>query len=103
MNIIHVAFGQPMLLGECPLWHPAEAALYWVDIAGHAVHRLDPAKRAHRSWKMPAEPGCIARSATGGLIVALRTGFFHLDTDDGSLQLIAAAPYDTATTRFNDR
>lgn len=102
MNSIQVAFGQPMQVGECPLWHPDDAALYWVDITGFAVHRLHPATGAHNNWQMPAEPGCIARNAMGGLIVALRSGFFHLNTDDGTLQAIAAAPYDTATTRFND-
>lgn len=91
-----------MQVGECPLWHPDESVLYWVDIAGFAVHRLNPANGAHRSWQMPAEPACIARNATGGLIVALRSGFFRLDTDDGTLHEIAPAPYDTATTRFND-
>ncbi|NMM27242.1 MAG: SMP-30/gluconolactonase/LRE family protein [Glaciimonas sp.] len=102
MNPVQVAFDQPMEVGECPLWHPNEAALYWVDIVGHAVHRLNPANNEHSSWQMPCEPGCIARNAAGGLIVALRTGFFHLNTDNGTLQTIAPAPYDTATTRFND-
>lgn len=102
MNSIQVAFDQKMQVGECPLWHPIEAALYWVDIDGCAVHRLHPATGAHKSWRMPTEPGCIARNATGGLVVALRSGFFHLDTGNGTLQAIAAAPYDTATTRFND-
>lgn len=102
MNTLQVAFDQPMQVGECPLWHPEESALYWVDIPAHAVHRLNPANGAHSSWKMPSEPGCIARNATGGLIVALRTGFFHLNTGNGALHQIAPAPYDTATMRFND-
>ena len=29
----------PSLLGESPFWHPDEAALYWVDIPGKALHR----------------------------------------------------------------
>lgn len=107
MQTLQVAFEQPMQVGECPLWDPQQALLYWVDIAGCAVHRLDPATGAHSSWQMPAEPGCIARNASGGLVVALRSGFFRLDTGNGSdgggaLEQIAAAPYDTATTRFND-
>lgn len=102
MHTIQVAFDQPMQVGECPLWHPIEAALYWVDIAGFAVHRLNPANGAHSSWRMPSEPACIARNASGGLIVALRTGFFLLNTSDGALHEVAPAPYDTATTRFND-
>ncbi|MFZ4068250.1 MAG: SMP-30/gluconolactonase/LRE family protein, partial [Phenylobacterium sp.] len=31
-------------VGESPLWSPAEQALYWVDIEGRSVHRVD-----HRS------------------------------------------------------
>jgi sugar lactone lactonase YvrE len=91
-----------MQVGECPLWHPEEAALYWIDIQDRAVHRLHPASGAHRQWPMPTEPGAIARRAAGGLVVALRSGFARLDTDSGALDMIAPAPYDTVTTRFND-
>jgi sugar lactone lactonase YvrE len=92
----------PMLLGECPLWHPEEAALYWIDIAGQAVHRWDSASGRHRSWPLPSEPGCIARCQGGGLLVAMRVGLAYLDTDDGSLSPVANAPYDIARARFND-
>jgi sugar lactone lactonase YvrE len=99
---ISPALDVPMKLGESPLWHPDEQALYWIDIPGQAVHRLHPESGAHRMWPMPAEPGCIARCAGGGLIVALRPGLFFMDTESGELTLIAGAPYDTATMRFND-
>jgi sugar lactone lactonase YvrE len=97
-----VAYDAVMKVGECPLWHPEEAALYWVDIEGFTVHRLHPASGTHTEWRMETEPGAIARHANGGLVVALRSGFAHLDTRDGSVTPIAAAPYDMATTRFND-
>lgn len=99
---IEVAYATPMQVGESPIWHPQEQALYWVDIEGRAVHRLDPASGAHRSWAMPTEPSAIAHSAGGGLMVALRSGFSRLNTDDGSLTPVAPAPFDQATTRFND-
>jgi sugar lactone lactonase YvrE len=98
-KIVHEA---PMAVGECPLWHPAEASLYWVDIDGFTVHRLHPASGAHRAWRMESEPASLAIHAGGGLVVALRSGFARLDTRDGTLSPIAPAPYDTATTRFND-
>jgi sugar lactone lactonase YvrE len=101
-DAIEVAFGQPMAVGESPLWNPAEACLYWVDIDGFAVHRLDPASGAHRSWRMDSEPSALALHADGGLAVACRCGFVHLDTASGALTPIAPAPYDTATERFND-
>jgi sugar lactone lactonase YvrE len=99
---IEVVHRHPMAVGECPLWDPAQACLYWVDIDGFAVHRLDPASGAHASWKMDSEPSALALDAGGGLVVALRSGFAHLDTASGALTPIAPAPYETATTRFND-
>jgi sugar lactone lactonase YvrE len=101
---IEVAFDAVMQTGECPLWHPEEQALYWVDIPAFTVHRLDPANGAHRQWKLHSEPATLAISDKGGLIVAMRSGFAHLDTasDEVRLTEIAAAPYDTAIARFND-
>ena len=29
MDQFKVVYEQPMNVGECPLWHPAERALYW--------------------------------------------------------------------------
>jgi sugar lactone lactonase YvrE len=99
---IKVVHDQAMAVGECPLWNPAEACLYWVDIDGLAVHRLHPASGEHRAWSMASEPAALALNASGGLVVALRSGFVHLDTGSGAVTPIAPAPYDTATTRFND-
>lgn len=99
---IQVAFAQPMAVGECPLWHHGEQALYWVDIDGFTVHRLDPASGAHKEWRMESEPSALGIRAGGGLVVALRKGFAHLDTSDGAVTPIAPAPYDTSKFRFND-
>jgi sugar lactone lactonase YvrE len=101
-DAFQVAYDAPMAVGECPLWNPAEACLYWVDIDGFAVHRLDPASGAHRSWRMDSEPSALALHAGGGLAVACRSGFVHLDTASGAVTPIAPAPYDSATSRFND-
>jgi sugar lactone lactonase YvrE len=101
-DVFEVAFGEPMAVGECPLWDPRESCLYWVDIDGLAVHRLDPASGAHRSWSMDSEPSALALHADGGLVVARRSGLVHLDINSGALTPIAAAPFDPATTRFND-
>jgi sugar lactone lactonase YvrE len=97
-----VAWDAVMKVGECPLWHPHEACLYWVDIAGFTIHRLHPASGEHREWRMASEPAALALHAHGGLVVAMRAGFFHFEPDSGAINLIAQAPYDTATTRFND-
>ena len=99
INEIKVVSDKAMQVGECPLWHDKEQALYWVDIDGRAVHRLHPDSGQHTQWDMPTEPSALAINAGGGLIVALRSGFAHLDTNTGSLAQIAPAPFDMATTR----
>jgi sugar lactone lactonase YvrE len=99
---VETAFNEAMVVGESPLWVPEEQALYWVDIEGFAVHRLQTASGAHTAWKTASEPSTLARNANGGLVVALRTGFARLNTENGELTEITPSPFDRATTRFND-
>ena len=98
---------QPSGLGESPFWQPDEQMLYWVDIPGKLIHRLNVFMGTTQSWAMPSEPGSIApaRDAQGnasGLVVALRDGIYRAREWGGPLQLLAKATHDTATTRFND-
>lgn len=89
-------------LGESPLWHAEEQALYWVDIPGRELLRLRMADQALTRWALPAEPGCIARRAGGGLLMARRDGVHAFDPATGQSELLLAPPYDPARQRFND-
>lgn len=102
LGTAHLVLDARSRLGECPLWSVAEQALYWVDIAGCAIHRFDPSTGEDRQWPTPCEPGCIALARGGGLVAALRDGFHRFDPADGSLERIAAAPYNPGEIRFND-
>jgi len=92
----------PMQLGECPFWHPEEASLYWIDIPRLALHRFHPESGHHRQWLLPSEPGCITHCASGGVLIAMRSGLTVLNLDTSILTPVADAPYDTSTMRFND-
>lgn len=35
-------------LGESPFWHPQEQMLYWVDIAGKQILRVQPGQGGAR-------------------------------------------------------
>lgn len=89
-------------LGECPVWSAREQCLYWIDIAGKAIHRFNPVTGENQRWPTPTEPGCLALAQNGGLIAALRDGFYRFTPSTGTLAKIAEAPYDTSTMRFND-
>ena len=92
----------PSLLGESPFWHPDEAALYWCDIPGRALHRYHPASALHRSWSFDTEPGCAAPLPGGELLLAMRDGLFRFSPQTGQRELLAAPPYDPKVERFND-
>jgi len=89
-------------LGESPFWHPAVGILYWVDIPGRQIRRVDPAAGRVQSWAMPSEPGCIAPVKDGGLVIALRDGVYRARDWGDALILVAHFNHDPATTRFND-
>ena len=41
------------LLGEAPMWHAQEEALYWLDINGEKMWRFHPASGAQKMWTLP--------------------------------------------------
>ncbi len=90
------------LLGESPLWHPREQALYWVDIPGRRLRRFDPVRATHAGWDFDQDLGCLAACDDGTLLVAQRDGLLRFDPADGSRRPIVAAPYDPRVERFND-
>lgn len=91
-------------VGESPLWHPAEGALYWVDIEGHALNRWSEST-GHQRWAVGECIGCIALHVQGGLVAALEQEIVHLHPHaDGSLGRLPLAEVAHAAPgmRFND-
>lgn len=84
---VHRAASGGFLLGECPLWSVDEQALYWVDIDGHAVHRLDPATGIDDARDIGARPGSCALTQTPGrLLVATEHRLVWLDWATGDVE-----------------
>ena len=92
----------PSQLGESPFWHPDEAALYWCDIPGKALHRWHPDSERHTHWSLSEEPGCCAPLPGGDLLLAQRDGLFRFKPASGERSRLAAPPYDPKIERFND-
>ena len=89
-------------LGECPVWSPAEQALYWVDINAPSLNRFDPVTGSNAVMPMPESIGCFALRRDGGFVVALRSGFWLAGADGTLTRKVADAPYDPTHHRFND-
>ncbi len=89
-------------LAEGPVWDPMESALYWVNIKAREMHRFDPATGKDEYWKTPADVGSLALRRDGGMVVALKTGFFFFDPPSGRFTPIAEPEAHLPDNRFND-
>src|SRR3712207_5469923 len=90
-------------LGEGPVWHGAEGALYWVDIGGSRLHRFDPLS-AEVVTRILHEPlTCLSPLQSGeGFIGAFASGLARIDRDGAVTNWIARPEADRAGNRFND-
>jgi sugar lactone lactonase YvrE len=89
------------IVGESLVWHPDEAALYWVDIVGSAIHRLVPASGEHRQWPTPELPTSIGIRKAGGFIVGLRRRIAFW-TPGGAFETFAVPEPDKPDNRLNE-
>ncbi|MEK9660612.1 MAG: SMP-30/gluconolactonase/LRE family protein [Alphaproteobacteria bacterium] len=105
MGVVETAVERSDLLGESPLWHPAEKVLYWLDIKAPALRRFDPATGVVTDWALPQETGSIALRRDGGFVAGMRDGFAILvPGEDGSVavELVIDPEGDLPDSRLND-
>lgn len=89
------------LLGEGPVWVERDQALFWVDIKGRRLFRLDEA--GVREWATPLRVGSIAPRATGGFIAGTDAGFQAIELGEEAVFTPLLNPEaDLPTNRFND-
>lgn len=103
MISVDVVSNEPAILGECPLWSIAEQVLYWVDIDGHAVHRLDPSTGVDEHRPVGARPGSIAlTSEPGKLLLAREHEVVWLDWPTGHITPWLSLEEPNVGIRMND-
>ena len=90
------------LLGEGPVWDVREQRLYWVDIKRRQIHRFAPDTGADEIWLMPEDIGALAPREGGGLVVALKSGFYFYDLIETRLVPAALTDDEPEHNRFND-
>ncbi len=66
-------------LGEGPAWDAAAGLLYWIDIYAGLLHVFNPTDGTDRSLALGEPIGCAAPRQSGGLVLALRSGFALID------------------------
>jgi sugar lactone lactonase YvrE len=88
-------------LGEGPAWDARAGVLYWVNIHAGELHTFDPSAGTDRSLSFGEPIGCAAPMRGGGLVLALRSGFYTL-TPPAITPTLLADPQEKPGNRFND-
>lgn len=89
-------------LGEGPVWSVEGQCLYWVDIVGRQVQRVNLDGQGHRVWPTPEKVGSAVPAASGTMILALRNGLGRLDLTSGQVDPVLTLEEDKPGQRFND-
>jgi sugar lactone lactonase YvrE len=89
------------IVGECPMWHPTEQRLYWVDTRRPALQRLE-ADGTVRHWDMPNNIGSFVFRRDGGIVAGLKQGFAEVDLSTGAVTPILDPEPDRPENRLND-
>ncbi|AIO66000.1 SMP-30/gluconolactonase/LRE family protein [Burkholderia oklahomensis] len=94
-------------VGESPVWHAGEAALYWTDITGRALWRWESETNRAHAWALPEMAGSIAMIADGGIALAMQTGVYRVPRPAPGAPLpepvlLAGVAHAADGMRFND-
>lgn len=90
------------LLGEGPVWDAGRGVLWFVDIKGQHVHRLDPATDQVASWPAPERVGWVLPAEGDVLVAGLKTGLARFDPATGSFAPLAPVEPHLPGNRLND-
>lgn len=89
-------------LGEGPVWVSREQALWFTNIKGHQLFRLDPATGAQTVFDTPEQTGFILPAKGGGFVAGRKSGLYHFDPETKSFVLLGDPEPDKPDNRFND-
>lgn len=90
------------ILGEGPLWHPAEGALYWVDITGKKIHRYFPAYGQTEVFEVPRMVSALGLRKSGSFVCAADDGFHFWTPQGNRFEPISNPEFGRQGARFND-
>lgn len=76
------------LCGECPVWDPTTATLYWTDCVGQRFYQYRPQLGMHGVMKCGLEINGFRLNESGGFVITNNSGIWLWDGRD-SLRLIA--------------
>lgn len=89
------------VVGECPLWHPFDKKLYWIDIPKGSILRYDPETGNHEEFYSGEVIGGFTIQEDGALLLFLERGAVKI-LKDGETSTVIDEISEELDTRFND-
>jgi sugar lactone lactonase YvrE len=89
MDRIALVMAGTARIAESPVWSASENALYWTEIHGFKLHRLDTRTGEARAWPVKEKVASFALCDGGGLVASLHNGFALIDLQAGTLTRLA--------------
>lgn len=103
MNSAPQCIFQPAaVLGEGPVWHPAEQRLYFVDIKQQILWGFREGDQTQPAWPLDEQVSAVFPRAGGGLILLLQDGVYRFDPASLELERLFDPEPDRPKNRLND-
>lgn len=99
---VEVIPGTQSDLGEGAVWNHRTSQLYWVDITGKTLNIYTPRLGMNRELYTGQLTGTVVPAESGLAVVALQHGFYFIDPETGTKNLIVDPEADRENNRFND-
>ena len=96
-----IAVDHKSVIGECPIWHPFDKKLYWIDIPEGIIFRYDPETGNHEEFYSGEVIGGFTIQEDGSLLLFLERGAVKI-LKDGETSTVIDEIYEELDTRFND-
>lgn len=111
-NIVPAALPHPSLqqlvvwpvgckVGESPVWHRGQQALYWIDVRAPQLLRLDPHTGELSRWELPEVVGAVALRGDSNAWLAMKHRLVQINLLTGEMHEVAEVER-VDSNRLND-
>jgi xylono-1,5-lactonase len=102
MATVECLWNAQATLGEGARYDAATNHVWWVDILGQKILRLDLASGEKMTWDTPETVGCAFPDGKGGALTLLKHSLARLNVADGSFETVLTFADEPRHNRFND-